>query len=77
VRGVVEEEVEVFFFSLLRAHRPKKKKKLLSSHLRHREHVRDADGVVVDELSQHETHDLHGHSGAAWAVIGERSKREG
>lgn len=32
------------------------------SHLGHRKHVGDADGVVVDELSQHQSHDLHGYS---------------
>jgi hypothetical protein len=32
------------------------------THLRHREHVRDADGVVVDELPEHQAHDLHRHA---------------
>lgn len=35
--------------------------------LRHRKHVYDAHCVIVDELSQHETHNFHRHTGAAVA----------
>lgn len=31
----------------------------------HGENVHDLDGVVVDELAEHQTHDLHWNTGAA------------
>ena len=33
--------------------------------LRHAEDVDAVDGVVVDELAEHQAHDLHGHPGPA------------
>lgn len=34
------------------------------SALRHGEDVHDANGEVVDEVTEHETHDFHGDTGA-------------
>ena len=33
--------------------------------LRHRKHIYDTDGVVVDKLSEHQTHNLHRHTRTA------------
>ena len=33
--------------------------------LRHREDIDNLNGIVVHEFAQHETHDLHWHSGSA------------